>query len=123
MSASCAVARCVRSLIRQFFFLFLRLRPPPRSPLFPYTPLFRSLGGGVGGDARERGELGGDRFSQRRGPGRRHPPPQAISRRRRHRYLPQTLVILMRVASSGTLAERSATCLPLAEREHVRATR
>src|SRR2546422_6390988 len=26
----------------------------------------------------------------------------------------------LRVAPSGTLAERSATCLPLAEREHVR---
>src|SRR2546426_7414155 len=29
----------------------------------------------------------------------------------------------MRVAPSGTLAEHSATCLPLAEREHVRVTR
>src|SRR5258706_16149955 len=24
------------------FFFFLMIRPPPRSPLFPYTPLFRS---------------------------------------------------------------------------------
>src|SRR5437763_16585212 len=34
-------------LIRLYFllpltFLFLRLRPPPRPPLFPYTTLFRS---------------------------------------------------------------------------------
>src|SRR5437763_8613292 len=28
------------------FFFFLRLRPPPRSTLFPYTTLFRSLGRG-----------------------------------------------------------------------------
>src|SRR5947209_19037729 len=26
-----------------FFFFFLMIRPPPRSPLFPYTTLFRSL--------------------------------------------------------------------------------
>src|SRR2546428_6783576 len=26
------------------FFFFLMIRRPPRSPLFPYTPLFRSLG-------------------------------------------------------------------------------
>src|SRR2546422_10618134 len=25
-----------------FFFFFLMIRPPPRSPLFPYTTLFRS---------------------------------------------------------------------------------
>src|SRR3954464_10652376 len=25
-----------------FFFFFLSIRPPPKSPLFPYTPLFRS---------------------------------------------------------------------------------
>src|SRR2546430_15179238 len=30
-------------LIRFFFFFFLMIRQPPRSPLFPYTPLFRSL--------------------------------------------------------------------------------
>src|SRR3954465_14674294 len=27
-----------------FFFFFLRIRRPPRSPLFPYTTLFRSRG-------------------------------------------------------------------------------
>src|SRR5256885_4297000 len=27
---------------RRLFFFFLMTRPPPRSPLFPYTPLFRS---------------------------------------------------------------------------------
>src|SRR5437762_10691643 len=30
------------------FAFFLRLRPPPRSTLFPYTTLFRSLHGQVG---------------------------------------------------------------------------
>src|SRR6266542_4743189 len=28
-----------------FFFFFLMIRRPPRSTLFPYTTLFRSLGG------------------------------------------------------------------------------
>src|SRR5438874_12798011 len=30
-----------------FFFFFLMIRRPPRSTLFPYTTLFRSLGGEV----------------------------------------------------------------------------
>src|SRR5256886_5184393 len=34
-----------------FFFFFLMIRRPPRSTLFPYTTLFRSLGAGkVAGD-------------------------------------------------------------------------
>src|SRR2546430_13015425 len=32
-----------------FPFFFLRIRPPPRSPLFPYTPLSRSLHAGEDG--------------------------------------------------------------------------
>src|SRR5688572_31640850 len=32
------------------FFLFLMIRRPPRSTLFPYTTLFRSLAGYVGAD-------------------------------------------------------------------------
>src|SRR2546425_7892919 len=31
------------SFLLVFFFFFLMIRPPPRSPLFPYTTLFRSL--------------------------------------------------------------------------------
>src|SRR2546423_13278097 len=32
------------------FFFFLMMRRPPRSPLFPYTPLFRSMAApGAGG--------------------------------------------------------------------------
>src|SRR3972149_8840449 len=31
------------------FVFFLMIRRPPRSTLFPYTTLFRSLGGGVDG--------------------------------------------------------------------------
>src|SRR5689334_24609494 len=37
-----------------FFFFFLMIRRPPRSTLFPYTTLFRSVlveNGGAGGDA------------------------------------------------------------------------
>src|SRR5438876_11707794 len=30
-----------------FFFFFLMIRRPPRSTLFPYTTLFRSLGAGL----------------------------------------------------------------------------
>src|SRR5437773_12512157 len=33
------------SPISTFFFFFSMLRPPPRSTLFPYTTLFRSLRG------------------------------------------------------------------------------
>src|SRR3712207_9417292 len=35
------------------FFYFLMIRRPPRSPLFPYTPLFRSRGDGDAGRALE----------------------------------------------------------------------
>src|SRR5256885_15508782 len=34
-----------RHLLRLFFFFFLMIRRPPRSTLFPYTTLFRSLPG------------------------------------------------------------------------------
>ena len=34
-----------------FFFFFLMIRRPPRSTLFPYTTLFRSLGAGEIDDA------------------------------------------------------------------------
>src|SRR3712207_7900813 len=32
-------------MITNFFFFFLMIRRPPRSTLFPYTTLFRSVGG------------------------------------------------------------------------------
>src|SRR5256885_11664966 len=38
-----------------FFFFFLMIRRPPRSTLFPYTTLFRSLPGGEGEPARLHG--------------------------------------------------------------------
>src|SRR5690349_25169269 len=63
-----------------FFFFFLLTRRPPRSTLFPYTTLFRSLerglslvavdGGrlvGFAGQAPVRGEIGEHRQSQRGG--------------------------------------------------------
>src|SRR2546429_2435807 len=34
---------CPVSVHRHFFFFFLMIRRPPRSTLFPYTTLFRSL--------------------------------------------------------------------------------
>src|SRR3712207_7748126 len=36
-----------------FFFFFLMIRRPPRSTLFPYTTLFRSLHGDIGQNYRE----------------------------------------------------------------------
>src|SRR5256885_16186665 len=33
----------INSLFRVFFFFFLMIRRPPRSTLFPYTTLFRSI--------------------------------------------------------------------------------
>src|SRR2546430_4237380 len=40
-------------LFLHFFFFFLMIRRPPRSTLFPYTTLFRSLGAyGRGGERR-----------------------------------------------------------------------
>src|SRR2546427_13037485 len=46
-----------------FFFFFLMIRRPPRSTLFPYTTLFRSLaargaGAGGGGEPRPRPQRG-----------------------------------------------------------------
>src|SRR5438094_3644808 len=44
-----------------FFFFFLMIRRPPRSTLFPYTTLFRSVGVDQRiGLARERGDLDGE---------------------------------------------------------------
>ena len=42
-----------------FSFFFLMIRRPPRSTLFPYTTLFRSIGGDNGGDGPGGGN-GGD---------------------------------------------------------------
>src|SRR5207253_9101977 len=56
-----------------FFFFFLMLRRPPRSTLFPYTTLFRSVGRPhrpAGGDGADRAAL----RPRRRVP-RRHPAP------------------------------------------------
>src|SRR3712207_7025984 len=60
------------------FVFFLMIRRPPRSTLFPYTTLFRSLGWdlrrrGVG-DLRPVGRDGGDGHAHREGPhrGRAH---------------------------------------------------
>src|SRR5437899_7980320 len=51
-----------------FFFFFLMIRRPPRSTLFPYTTLFRSVfphrAGSVGGDVLHCGGLGGRRSEE-----------------------------------------------------------
>src|SRR2546429_9719973 len=41
------------------FFFFLMIRRPPRSTLFPYTTLFRSLPPGVSGEFRKPGTWSG----------------------------------------------------------------
>src|SRR5438034_4831453 len=44
MSLSCTISRFLSFLFFFFFlFFFLMIRRPPRSTLFPYTTLFRSL--------------------------------------------------------------------------------
>src|SRR5574340_347922 len=45
----------VFSLRYSFFFFFLMIRRPPRSTLFPYTTLFRSVRGARGADTRQCG--------------------------------------------------------------------
>src|SRR5260221_1942459 len=57
-------------LCRVFFFFFLMIRRPPRSTLFPYTTLFRSLCSGRvllphGSGAGNLGAVGRDRKSTR----------------------------------------------------------
>src|SRR2546428_13878615 len=56
-----------------FFFFFLMIRRPPRSTLFPYTTLFRSLVERV-----QHGREAGDRSSRLRRP---EPPPDRKSTR------------------------------------------
>src|SRR2546429_8231911 len=46
------------SPLSPFFFFFLMIRRPPRSTLFPYTTLFRSLLTGRAVDARRAKRLG-----------------------------------------------------------------
>src|SRR2546430_1597869 len=46
-------------------FFFLMIRRPPRSTLFPYTTLFRSLAGGIGADRGSRGRSGDQRRGRR----------------------------------------------------------
>src|SRR5437762_7624538 len=49
-------------------FLFLMTRPPPRSTLFPYTTLFRSLWDQSGGARRQEPELIGAAIAKLNGP-------------------------------------------------------
>src|SRR5690349_25120496 len=45
------IIHCIYSHVTFFFFFFfLMIRRPPRSTLFPYTTLFRSLHPAVGGE-------------------------------------------------------------------------
>src|SRR5206468_12435742 len=63
-----ATHSCSASLARHSFFFFM-IRRPPRSTLFPYTTLFRSLNVGEGRAGRDGGRLGhlGHRRGGRRG--------------------------------------------------------
>src|SRR5690348_18006264 len=53
---------------RPLVFCLLTVRSPPRSPLFPYTTLFRSLPGGESHDLARRRSAAGPRHAQP-GPG------------------------------------------------------
>src|SRR5256885_16523917 len=72
---------------RIFFFFFLMMRQPPRSPLFPYTTLFRSPPAAGRG-----GHLAGQRQGAHRRPAARRP---------RHEEL-----------AAGVLAEPRDHCRP-----------
>src|SRR2546430_13474448 len=64
-------------------FFFLMIRRPPRSTLFPYTTLFRSLL--VGGDREDAGEeIADDGEGQESADPRRAPPEAQPERGRRH---------------------------------------
>src|SRR5215471_20124727 len=60
---------CLVAISSFFFFFFLMIRRPPRSTLFPYTTLFRSLRpprpSGRRSPRRSRGPLPGPRGAQR----------------------------------------------------------
>src|SRR5688572_31541554 len=43
MISSCTLLQCLPFSFSFLFFFFLMIRRPPRSTLFPYTTLFRSL--------------------------------------------------------------------------------
>src|SRR5690348_18342095 len=69
LSCHCVLFCCILELFVLLicFFFFFMIRRPPRSTLFPYTTLFRSLAGdgdGVGGEDRL---VGGVRDGRRRG--------------------------------------------------------
>src|SRR5450432_4294139 len=49
-----------------FFFFFLMIRRPPRSTLFPYTTLFRSVGGAGNRAAQHRPVPGADPNADRK---------------------------------------------------------
>src|SRR3712207_8028725 len=55
-----------------WFVIFLKLRPPPRSPLFPSTTLFRSAGGRAPPAARGAGRARAGPRADRRPRRRRH---------------------------------------------------
>src|SRR5437667_1672107 len=46
LQSVCAIFVCVCFRLVVFSFFFLMIRRPPRSTLFPYTTLFRSIGAG-----------------------------------------------------------------------------
>src|SRR6266542_7140324 len=126
------------------FFLFSLIRPPPRSPLFPYTTLFRSLPR----DDAERA-VGGDPAvlarPDRRGPQQREQPRgdraaahhrdprERLGHAREHRRLQPRLVVVLggRAADAREVRRRPAPrnlledrrgawprLRPLAERHH-----
>src|SRR5205807_10072792 len=66
---SLALSPHTSSLSLSLFFFFM-IRPPPRSTLFPYTTLFRSLRGRRCRRARSPGRRGTSSVPSRRAPGR-----------------------------------------------------
>src|ERR1019366_10512769 len=58
-NASRGRPRTLAAMLAPVYFCFLMIRRPPRSPLFPYTTLFRSIHGAGRTDRRQRESVRG----------------------------------------------------------------
>src|SRR5258705_13823676 len=72
-SSICFPFLCLRNYDSLFFFFFLMIRRPPRSTLFPYTTLFRSLRPVGTQVPLPYNGVGNALYAQSRRCGRRHP--------------------------------------------------
>src|SRR2546422_5512479 len=106
-------------------FFFLMIRRPPRSTLFPYTTLFRSLGGVVEQHDAQRvpGELGADEV----GEGERHllRRGEAVLADRKstrlnssHGYISYAVFCLKKKNHTNTVIVRDEICVKMSVKQH-----